>query len=406
MKRKRGMQVSEAAEYLKISARKLRSLGSNGKLSPDFTDPVTRYRYYFPESLKAYLENEGEENIRKQAGLVSGKVSFRFIDLFSGIGGLRIPFDEMGGTCVFSSEIDRYAVKTYETIFGEKPHGDITKIPEEEIPPHDILIAGFPCQPFSIAGVSKYNSLGWGHGFKHTTKGTLFFDIARILAYHKPKAFMLENVKNLRSHNKGKTFSVIMQTLKDELGYKTVEAKVLDARYVVPQHRERIFIVGFLKETSFSLPELLDEDPQLKDILDPKPDPKYTLSDKLWSYLQRYAEKHRARGNGFGYGLADLKGITRTLSARYYKDGSEILIPQEGKNPRRLSPAECSKLMGFPRKYMQLPVSDTQAYKQFGNAVVVPVVRHVASNLIEKLIEIEPVFGKMPRELETAPLFR
>lgn len=406
MKRKLGMQVSEAAEFLGVSGTTVRRWAKNGTLIPDLTDRETGYRYYSIESLKSFLDDRFRGKIRKMPGVLDGKVPFRFIDLFSGIGGLRIPFDEMGGTCVFSSEIDRYAVKTYETMFGEKPHGDITKIPEEEIPPHDILIAGFPCQPFSIAGVSKYNSLGWGHGFKHTTKGTLFFDIARILAYHKPKAFMLENVKNLRSHNRGKTFSVIMQTLKDELGYKTVEAKVLDARYVVPQHRERIFIVGFLKETSFSLPELPDGGPQLKDILDPEPDPKYTLSDKLWSYLQGYAEKHRARGNGFGYGLADFKGITRTLSARYYKDGSEILIPQEGKNPRRLSPAECSKLMGFPRKYSQLPVSDTQAYKQFGNAVVVPVVRHVARNLMEKLIEIEPAFGKESRELETAPLFR
>ncbi len=405
MKRKLGMQVSEAAEYLKVSTTTLRRWGKSGELSPDITDRETGYRYYFPESLKAYRENRFKGKIRKQAGDYTGNLSFRFVDLFSGIGGLRIPFDEMGGTCVFSSEIDPYAVKTYETMFRETPHGDITKISEEEIPPHDILIAGFPCQPFSIAGVSKYNSLGWGHGFKHTTKGTLFFDIARILACHKPKAFLLENVKNLRSHNGGKTFSVIMQTLKDELGYETVEAKVLDARYVVPQHRERIFIVGFLKETSFSLPDLPDEDPRLEDILDPDPDPKYTLSDRLWSYLQRYSEKHRAKGNGFGYGLADLKGITRTLSARYYKDGSEILIPQEGKNPRRLSPAECSELMGFPKKYRKLPVCDTQAYKQFGNAVVVPVVRHVAKALMEKLVEIEPEFGEQPRELETAPLF-
>ncbi len=406
MKRKLGMLISEAAEYLKVSTTTLRRREKTGELLPDITDRETGYRYYFPESLKAYRENRFKGKIRKQAGDNTGKLSFRFIDLFSGIGGLRIPFDDMGGTCVFSSEIDPYAVKTYETMFGETPHGDITKISEEEIPSHDILIAGFPCQPFSIAGVSKYNSLGWGHGFMHTTKGTLFFDIARILAYHKPKAFLLENVKNLRSHNGGKTFSVIMQTLKDELGYKTVEAKVLDARYVVPQHRERIFIVGFLKETSFSLPELPDLNPKLKDILDPDPDPRYTLSDRLWSYLQKYSEKHKSKGNGFGYGLADLKGITRTLSARYYKDGSEILIPQEGKNPRRLSPAECSELMGFPKKYRKLPVCDTQAYKQFGNAVVVPVVRHVAGALMEKLVEIEPEFGEQPRELETAPLFR
>lgn len=404
MKRKLGMLVSEAAEFLGVSTTTVRRWAKDGTLTPDLTDRETGYRYYSAESLKSFMEDRFRGKIRKLSGELERKISFRFIDLFSGIGGLRIPFDEMGGKCVFSSEIDRYAVKTYETMFGEKPHGDITKIPEEEIPQHDILIAGFPCQPFSIAGVSKYNSLGWGHGFKHMTKGTLFFDIARILACHKPKAFLLENVKNLRSHDRGKTFSIIMQTLKDELGYKTVEAKVLDARYVVPQHRERIFIVGFLKETPFSLPELPDLNPRLEDILDPVPDPKYTLSDRLWSYLQRYAEKHRGRGNGFGYGLADPKGITRTLSARYYKDGSEILIPQEGKNPRRLSPAECSRLMGFPEKYAKLPVSDTQAYKQFGNAVVVPVVRHVAKIMLEKLLEIEPAFGKKSLELETAPL--
>lgn len=406
MKRKLGMRVSEAAEFLGVSGTTVRRWAKDGTLFPDLTDRETGYRYYSIESLKAFSEDRFRRKIRPLGLEGKGKVSFRFIDLFSGIGGLRIPFDEMGGTCVFSSEIDPYAAKTYETMFGEKPHGDITKIPEEEIPPHDILVAGFPCQPFSVAGVSKYNSLGWEHGFKHTTKGTLFFDIARILAFHKPKAFLLENVKNLRSHNAGKTFSVIMRTLKDELGYKTVEARVLDARFVVPQHRERIFIVGFLKEASFRIPDLPELNPRLEDILDPEPDPKYTISDRLWSYLQRYAEKHKAKGNGFGYGLADLKGITRTLSARYYKDGSEILIPQEGKNPRRLSPAECSRLMGFPKKYWHLPVSDTQAYKQFGNAVVVPVVRHVARHLLEKLIEIEPAFGRQILELETASLFR
>lgn len=329
---------------------------------------------------------------------------FRFIDLFSGIGGLRIPFDELGGKCVFSCENDPYAVKTYNAMFGESPLRDIREVEAKDVPEHDVLVAGFPCQPFSLAGVSKYNSLGWGHGFEHATKGTLFFHIAKILSYHKPKAFLLENVKNLRSHDGGKTFSVIMRTLQDELGYKTVEANVIDARALVPQHRERIFIVGFKEKTDFLFPELPDGNPKLKDILDPSPDPKYTLSDKLWTYLQRYAEKHRARGNGFGYGLANLEGISRTLSARYYKDGSEILIPQEGKNPRRLTPAECARLMGFPPRYEKLPVCDTQAYKQFGNAVVVPVVKHVARAILEKLLALEPNSGKPPSGFEEASL--
>ena len=240
----------------------------------------------------------------------------------------------------------------------------------------------FPCQPFSISGVSKYRSLGREHGFLDQTKGTLFFDIVRILRHHRPQAFLLENVKNLRSHDGGKTYRVIRAAL-DELGY-TVYDRVVDAKPLVPQHRERIFIVGFRDPVHFAFPALTDTRPRLADILEADPDARYTLTDHLWEYLQAYAEKHRAKGNGFGYGMAPLDGTTRTLSARYYKDGSEILVPQAGQNPRRLTPRECARLMGFPDTFA-IPVSDTQAYKQFGNSVVVPVVRVVAAALVEAM---------------------
>jgi len=312
---------------------------------------------------------------------------FTFIDLFAGIGGFRLAFQSLGGKCVFTSEWNYFAQKTYEANFGEVPFGDITKINEKEIPDHDILIAGFPCQPFSIAGVSKKNALGRSHGFKDETQGTLFFDIARILNEKKPKTFLLENVKNLVSHDSGKTFEVISRTLYD-LGYK-IYPQVLDGKYFVPQHRERIVIVGFLekefknKET-FRFPEMPAPVHKLADILDPNPDPKYTLTNKLWDYLKYYSEKHKAKGNGFGFGLTDTNGISRTLSARYYKDGSEILIPQKGKNPRRLTPRECARLQGYPDKFI-IPVSDNQAYRQFGNSVVVPLMKAVAGNLVSEL---------------------
>ncbi len=275
------------------------------------------------------------------------------------------------------------AQKTYEANFGETPAGDIREIDVHEIPDHDILAAGFPCQPFSIAGVSKHNALGNSHGFEHATQGTLFFNVARIIDAKRPRAFLLENVKNLTSHDKGKTFRVIKQTLINELGYH-VYFKVLDARTVVPQHRERIYIVGFREPTVFEFPKLPDLQPKLSDILEDTVPAKYTLTDNLWTYLQNYAEKHRAKGNGFGYGLADFEGVTRTLSARYYKDGSEILIPQSGQNPRRLTPRECARLMGFPESY-KIVCSDTRAYKQFGNSVVVPVVERVAKELVQCL---------------------
>ncbi len=310
---------------------------------------------------------------------------FTFIDLFAGIGGMRLAFEAAGGQCVFSSEYDKYSQKTYHANFGETPSGDITEIDENDIPNHDILVAGFPCQPFSIAGVSKKNSLNMQHGFLDKTQGTLFFDIVRILSAKRPKAFLLENVKNLTSHDKGRTFKIITEAL-DKLGYQ-IYYKVLDGKHYVPQHRERILIVGFDRniygaEELFEFPDMPDATHQLKDILLSKVDDKYTLSDRLWKYLQDYAEKHRKKGNGFGYSLANPEGITRTLSARYYKDGSEILIPQNNKNPRRLIPRECAKLQGYPDNF-EIVVSDTQAYRQFGNSVVVPLMATIAKQLVE-----------------------
>ena len=315
---------------------------------------------------------------------------FSFIDLFAGIGGFRLALEHPGGECVFASEWDKYAQLTYQRNFGHLPAGDITKIPEDSIPDHDILTAGFPCQPFSIAGVTKHNALGNHHGLLHATQGTLFFDVARIIKRKRPEAFILENVKNLVSHDRGKTFKVIEHTLENELGYK-IYPEIIDARTVVPQHRERIYIVGFEKKPAhFDFPVMPDLSPRLRDILEDEVDDKYTLTDHLWAYLQEYAAKHKAKGNGFGYGLADLDGITRTLSARYYKDGAEILIPQKNKNPRRLTPRECARLMGYKDDY-QIVCSDTRAYKQFGNSVVVPVITRVAREVVKTLgYEVEP----------------
>ena len=312
---------------------------------------------------------------------------FTFIDLFAGIGGMRIAFDRAGGQCVYSSEWNKYSQQTYFANFGEQPEGDITKVNAADIPDHDILVAGFPCQPFSIAGVSKKNSMGRATGFEDKTQGTLFFDVCRILKEKRPKAFMLENVKNLCSHDKGRTFQVIRESL-EELDYE-IFYKVLDGQNYVPQHRERILIVGFDRERygdkidfEFNLTPRVPK-PVMRDILDEVAD-KYTLSDKLWTYLQNYAAKHRAAGNGFGYGIAPLDGVSRTLSARYYKDGSEVLIAQEGKNPRRLTPRECARLQGFPDTF-KIPVSDTQAYKQFGNSVVVPLMGEVAKLIVNNI---------------------
>jgi DNA (cytosine-5)-methyltransferase 1 len=321
--------------------------------------------------------------------------TFRFIDLFAGIGGFRIAFERAGGKCVFSSEWDEFCQITYEANHGEKPEGDITKINERDIPDHDILVAGFPCQPFSIAGVSKKKSLGRHHGFRDETQGTLFFDIARILEAKQPDAFLLENVKNLENHDRRRTFDVIMRTLR-ELGY-SVTSKVLDARHYVPQHRERIFIVGYREKlygnVDFAFPTPADDTPRIADILEAEVDPKYTLSDHLWTYLQNYRRKHQQKGNGFGFGLIDpaTDTTTRTLSARYHKDGSEILIKQDGRNPRRLTPRECARLMGYPDTF-KIPVSDTQAYRQFGNSVVVPLATDVAVEMVQHLREpLRPV---------------
>ena len=308
---------------------------------------------------------------------------FTFIDLFAGIGGLRQAFDSSGGQCVYSSEWNKFSQITYKENFGETPDGDITQVDENTIPDHDILVGGFPCQPFSIAGVSAKNFLGREHGFNDVTQGTLFFDICRIIKAKQPKAFLLENVKNLKSHDKGNTFKVIINALENELGYD-IHYKVIDASPVVPQHRERIFIVGFKTPTEFEFPELKGNRPKLGDVLEKKVDEKYTLKDGTWNALQRHKIKHKAKGNGFGFNLADKKGIAKTLSARYYKDGAEILIPQKGKNPRRLTPRECARIMGFKESF-KIPVSDNQAYRQFGNAVVVPVVKEVAKAMVKQL---------------------
>jgi DNA (cytosine-5)-methyltransferase 1 len=319
---------------------------------------------------------------------IPAQPKFKFIDLFAGIGGFRLAFQNLGGECVFTSEWNTYAQKTYSANFGDIPKGDITEIDERDIPNHDILLAGFPCQPFSIAGVSKKKALGKAHGFEDETQGTLFFDVARILNHKKPKTFLLENVKNLLSHDKGNTFKIISKTLK-ELGY-SVHTKVLDGQHFVPQHRERIMIVGFRNDVyqnkeNFSFPILYSSTRVFREILEPNVAEKYTLTDKLWNYLQEYAQKHKAKGNGFGFGMTNLDGISRTLSARYYKDGSEILIPQIGKNPRRLTPRECARLQGFPDNFI-IPVSDNQAYKQFGNSVVMPLIQAVGKNIIHVLL--------------------
>lgn len=351
---------------------------------------------------------------------------FTFIDLFAGIGGMRRAFENVGGKCVYTSEWNKYCRQTYTANF-EVDHeidGDITKVQEENIPSHDLLVAGFPCQPFSIAGVSKKQSLGKAHGFADETQGTLFFDIIRILKYHKPAAILLENVKNLVSHDKGNTFHVIKKALQ-EVGY-FFDWRIIDAKSYLPQHRERIFIVGFRNDFGFSFNNMSipapTEGPRLNTILHPedgteldeppytgggfgKVDPKYTLSDKLWGYLKDYSEKHKRKGNGFGYGLVKPDQVSRTLSARYYKDGSEILVAQDNANPRRLTPRECSRLMGFDRfgeSNFVIPVSDTQAYKQFGNAVAVPVVEEVAKFIKPMILQQKKQDGQIYMFSETA----
>lgn len=343
--------------------------------------------------------------------------SFTFVDLFAGIGGIRLGFQRAGGQCVFTSEWNEWARKTYCNYFNDGPDhpnvGDITKVNPDDVPDHDILLAGFPCQPFSIAGVSKNNALGRAHGFEHVTQGTLFFDVKRIIATKRPKAFLLENVKNLVSHDGGNTFRVIRGVLEDTLGY-TIDWRVIDGRHFVPQHRERILIAGFRDPTDFTWEDLQlpAEGPAVSTILHPedgselpeghytvgekaKVDGRYTLTERLWDYLQDYAAKHRAAGHGFGFGLVKpgVDRYTRTLSARYYKDGSEILIWRGARRrPRRLTPRECARLMGFPDDF-GIPVSDTQAYRQFGNSVVVPVMEAAARVIVPRVLEMKEAEG-------------
>lgn len=315
---------------------------------------------------------------------------YRAIDLFAGIGGIRLGFEQAFGDqieTVFSSEWNRFSVQTYEANFHDPfpVVGDITQVDAKDVPDHDILLAGFPCQPFSLAGVSKKRSLGRETGFEDRTQGTLFFDVARILAEKRPKAFFLENVKNLVSHDKGNTFKVIMSVLEEDLGYH-VHWKIVDGKHWTPQHRERIYIVGFRDDVPFDWSQLdvPESGGTFADVMEPDVPSKYTLSDKLWDYLQAYAAKHRAAGHGFGYGLVGPEDTTRTISARYHKDGSECLVRQDGMNPRKLTPRECARLQGFPDSF-EIPVSDTQAYRQFGNSVCVPAVRAVATLMRDAL---------------------
>jgi len=329
--------------------------------------------------------------------VVFGDMPFRFIDLFAGIGGFRSALTRLGGDCVYTSEWDKYAATTYEAWYGERPdRTDIREVDYDAIPDHDVLAAGFPCQPFSLAGVSKKNSLGRLHGFEDEKQGNLFFSILDVIDTKRPPVLFLENVKNLKSHDRGRTWDVIHGELADR-GYE-VHHEVIDASGWVPQHRERIFIVGFDRNvfseaatSFFRFPRSPIDGPVFRSILEAKPNRKYTLSDGLWEYLKSYKEKHEAKGNGFGYGIAPLDGVSRTMSARYYKDGSEILIRQRGRNPRRLTPREAARLLGFDGRYSELfghgdefpqVVSDTQAYKQFGNAVVPKVVEAVGRGIL------------------------
>ncbi|MEQ8306086.1 MAG: DNA (cytosine-5-)-methyltransferase [Hoeflea sp.] len=374
MREQAGLTLEEAARVIKVSLR-------------------SAYRHENGECSPSPLALDMLRLMAKSHTRTKDAARFRFIDLFAGIGGLRIGFENIGGKCVFTSEWDKYASETYRKNFPEDEEhvfaGDIREYTKDEkalarIPDHDVLLAGFPCQPFSIAGVSKKNALGRPHGFLDATQGTLFFDVAQIIKHHRPQAFLLENVKNLRRHDKGRTFETIMAVLERELGYR-VETRVISARPWVPQGRERVFLAGFRDpDAGFSFDDVAipeGPEPTLGSILLARVDPKYTLTPKLWDYLQGYKEKHEAKGNGFGFGLCGPRDVARTLSARYYKDGSEILIDQgKDKRPRRLTPKECARLMGFERgnRTWEIPVSDTQAYKQFGNAVVVPVVEAVA----------------------------
>jgi len=389
----------ELAEALGVTTRTLR------RWEVGETDPPP----YAADAIRQRLLPLANEDAQASA-------DFRFIDLFAGIGGIRMAFEAHGGRCVFTSEWNSFAQKTYLANFPNSTHsmeGDITQVDESDIPDHDVLLAGFPCQPFSIAGVSKKNALGRAHGFADETQGTLFFDVARIIAKKRPAAFLLENVKNLLSHDKGNTFRVIKKVLEEDLKYH-IEYRVIDGSHFVPQGRQRILIAGFREKTDFTFDDVFlpENKPTMASVLHPqdgseepeahytvgpkaKVDERYTLTPNLWAYLQNYAAKHKAAGNGFGFGLVDKDSVARTLSARYYKDGSEILVSQgPRKRPRRLTPRECARLMGFPEDFI-IPVSDTQAYKQFGNSVVMPAMREVARVMKPRIMEaIDPELAK------------
>lgn len=312
------------------------------------------------------------------------QIQLKAIDLFAGVGGIRLGFEQVFKDkieFVFASELDKFAGQTYHANHGEQPHGDITQIDAKDIPPHDIILAGFPCQAFSVAGLRK--------GFEDT-RGTLFFDVARIAKYHRPKLLFLENVKGFKNHDKGNTFKVVKQSL-EELGYR-VYADILNAKnFGVPQNRERIYIIAILNEFNQDANIDFDELKKIKkiskvgDILQNQVDEKYTISDKLWAGHQRRKLEHKKKGNGFGYSMFNAQsGHTSTISARYYKDGSEILIEQANKNPRKLTPREAGRLQGFPDSFV-IPVSDVQAYKQFGNSVAVPVIHALAEHIYQVL---------------------
>lgn len=382
LRERAGLSVEEAAKLLRVTDRSIRRYETIG---PRGTEPA-------PLAMDLMMRMAEVSVPKIPAARPAPK--FRFIDLFAGIGGLRRPFEEIGGQCVFTAEWDKYSRQTYAANFRDNPFdhefaGDIRPYAEEpwRVPEHDVLLAGFPCQPFSIAGVSKKNSLGRPHGFLCDTQGTLFYDLSKIIAHHRPAAFLLENVKNRERHDAGRTFATIMHVLTKELGYQ-VDYRVISSAPWVPQKRERVFIVGFRDGSAFNFDDFEVPEgraPVLGDILESKVDPKYTLTEHLWSYLQGYKEKHAKAGNGFGFSVFGPGDVSRTLSARYHKDGSECLVWQPDNRPRRLTPRECARLMGFEEpqgsKFI-IPVSDTQAYRQFGNAVVVPVVRAVARIMV------------------------
>lgn len=406
---KLGLTQKELADSIGLGLNGDRQIRSWENAEHAISKPVLKKIMDFPEN-PPYAQS------------INKKYSFSFIDLFAGVGGIRIPFQELDGYCSFTSEWDKFAQKTYRLNFGHAPDGDITKVHPSSIPDHDILLAGFPCQAFSQAGLKK--------GFEDT-RGTLFFEVQKILVHRRPKAFLLENVKQLRGHDKGRTLKTILDVLKgqsqinkkelssmemsqeakDALGTKLnywVDYKVLRANdFGVPQKRERIYIVGFDKDqfpegfdfnSLFSFPKPVDEKTKVGSILESNKsvDPKYTLSDRLWQGHQTRKAMHVIKGNGFGYSLFNKKSeYTNTISARYYKDGSEVLISQDDlkKNPRKLTPRECARLQGFPEEFL-IPVSDSQAYKQFGNSVSVPVIRAIAKEMVKTMKKGFVISGK------------